>query len=187
MSRFAVSDVTATTMLNRFKQLMHMSLTDEPRGALAHPILGRLAPLDDDPSTLAGSIGFGTQAVALRITADDSELAAALELAVSAAQSLLVLDARARILVAETSLHSYNDEWRFGTSLMADGSAREFEKPALTQEQFCAQLTLETIEASGAACLTFWYQDGGLFWGHSHHVASFDGLAMQDVRVSLLG
>ncbi|HEU4843403.1 MAG TPA: DUF2262 domain-containing protein [Burkholderiaceae bacterium] len=174
-------------MLNRFKQLINLTLTDEPRHAVDHPILGRLAPLGDDQSTLVGVAPCGARSVALRVTADDSELAAALELATSAVQSLLVLDARARKLVSDASLKSYNDEWRFGTSLLADGSAREFEKPALSEEAFCAQLELAAIEANGASCLTFSYTDGGLFWGHSHYVCSFDGLAMQDVNVSMLG
>jgi hypothetical protein len=174
-------------MLNRFKQLINLSLTDEPRQAVDHPILGRLAPHGDDQSTLVGLAPHGARSVTLRVAADDSELGAALELATSAVQSLLVLDAQARKLVSDASLKSYNDEWRFGTSLMADGSARGFEKPALTEDEFCAQLQLEAVEANGATCLTFSYTDGGLFWGHSHYVSSFDGLAMQDVNVSMLG
>lgn len=174
-------------MLNRFKQLINLSLTDEPRHAVDHPLLGRLAPLGDDQSTLVGIAPHGARSVQLRVSADDSELAAALDLATSAVQSLLVLDVKARKLVSDASLKSYNDEWRFGTSLMADGSARAFEKPALSEEEFCAQLELTAIEANGAKSLTFSYTDGGLFWGHSHYVCSFDGLAMQDVSVSMLG
>jgi len=174
-------------MLNRFKQLINLSLTDEPRHAVDHPILGRLAPSDDDQSTLVGAVPHGAGSLQLRVTADDSELGAALELATLAVQSILVLDARARKLVSDASLKSYNDEWRFGTSLMADGSTREFEKPPLSEQEFCAQLELVAIEANGARCLTFSYNDGGLFWGHSHYVSSFDGLAMQDANVSMLG
>ncbi len=174
-------------MLTRFKQLINLSLTDMPLQALDHPILGRLAPQGDDGTVLVGQVAVGARMVAVRVSADDSELPAALELAAQAVQSVLVLDLKCRQLVCGASLKSYNDQWRFGTSLMADGSAREFEKPALSEEQFCASLELEAIDASGASCLTMWYADGGLFWGHSHCVSSFDGLAMQDTRVSMLG
>ncbi|HEY0064475.1 MAG TPA: hypothetical protein VGC21_20330 [Telluria sp.] len=174
-------------MLNRFKQLINLSLTDEPLQALDHPILGRLAPQDGDSTALVGQVACGAHMVAVRVSADDSELLAALELAAQAAQSILVLDLKSRKLVAESSLKQYNEQWRFGTSLLADGSARAFETPLLTEEEFCEKLQLDTIETSGASCLTLWYSNGGLFLGRSHNVSSFDGLAMGDVHVSTFG
>jgi hypothetical protein len=111
----------------------------------------------------------------------------ALELAVSLVEQLPQLDAKCRNLIADEFLENYNDNWRFGQTALPDGTFKSFEKPQLTKEQFCKNLKLESVEASGISMLRFWYGDADMFWGHSLEGISFDGLAFGETHASMVG
>jgi hypothetical protein len=155
--------------------------------ALDHPILGRLEPHEELPEVLRSVINVGGAEVEVWVAPDGGPLDAALRLATDAASGLSELDARCRMLIANDSLASYNSGWRFGAVVQADGSTKNFEKPCLNAEQFASTLTPTTLEVTGDNTIALWYSDGDMFWGHSLCLTSFDGLALTDVTVEMLG
>ncbi len=155
--------------------------------ALDHPILGRLEPHEKLSGVLRSVVNVDGAQLEVWVAPDGGPLEAALRLATDAASILSELDARCRMLIANDSLASYNSDWRFGAAVQTDGTTKNFEKPALNEEQFASTLTPTTLEITGANMLAFMYSDGDLFWGHTLCLTSFDGLALTDVTVEMLG
>lgn len=155
--------------------------------AIDHPILGRLEPHEELSGVLRSVADVGGAQIEVWIAPDGGPLEAVLGLATEAASMLNELDARCRTLIAIDSLASYNSDWRFGAALQADGTTKNFEKPALNEEQFVSMLTPTTLEITGANMIAFSYSDGDMFWGHSLCLTSFDGLALTDVTVETQG
>jgi hypothetical protein len=154
---------------------------------MEHPVLGSLSPNKTFPESLSGIVRFGSTQVELLVSPDDKTIEVALELAVALIDQLPQLDAKSRSLVAKEFLESYNTNWRFGEAVEQDGTSKPFEKPLLSEEQFCQNLQLTTIEASGEAMLVFWYGDNDMFWGHTLELTSFDGTAFGDTYASMAG
>jgi hypothetical protein len=153
-----------------------------------HPILGSLVPDKTFPHDLIGRAKFCSSYIELHVSPDDKPLEVTLELAVALVESLEQFDAKCRNLLGVEFLDGYNTDWRFAeNTLQSSGAFKSIEKPLLTMEEFCMNLKLESIEASGDAILTFWYGDGDMFGGHSLEVTSFDGPAFGDTYVSMAG
>lgn len=155
--------------------------------AIDHPILGRLEPHEKLSGVLRSVADVGGAKIEVWIAPDGGPLEAVLGLATDAASMLNELDARCRTLIANDSLTSYNSDWRSGAALHADGTTKNFEKPALNEEQFASMLTPTTLEITGAKMIAFSYSDGDMFWGHSLCLTSFDGLTLTDVTVEMQG
>jgi hypothetical protein len=158
-----------------------------PATSMEHPVLGSLSPHKMFPESLSGRLKYGPNQIDLLVSPDYKGIEVALELAVALAESLQHLDLKCKSLIADESLGGYNSGWRFGEVAQLDGTLKSFEKPFLTREEFCNNLKLESIEASGDSMLIFWYGDGDMFWGHSLEVTSFDGVAFKDTYVSMAG
>ena len=154
---------------------------------LDHPVLGRLEPHETLSGILATSRKFGGVQLEIWVDPDDGPLDDALRLAASAMPMLAELDARCRSLIAADLLASYNTGWRFGQIARADGAMEEFEKPALTENEFAAKLSPTSLHITGGSLIEFWYADGEMFWGHSVGLTSFNGLALTDVHVEMFG
>lgn len=155
--------------------------------AVDHPTLGRLEPHEEFPGVLRGAVNVDGAEVEVWLAPDGGPLDAALRLATDAVSVLRELDASCRMLIAKDSLNSYNSDWRFGTAVQADGSTKNFEKPPFNEEQFASTLTPTMLEITGGNTIAFSYSDGDMFWGHSLCLTSFDGLALTDVTVEMLG
>ena len=158
-----------------------------PANPVTHPILGSLAPDKTFPESLSGDVKYRDSQIELLVSPDDKTIEAALALAVVLVEELPQLDATSRKLVADEFLENYNTSWRFGEAAQEDGTFKPFEKPSLSREQFCENLKLTSIEASGESMLVFWYGDNDMFWGHSLEVTSFDGTAFGETHVSMAG
>jgi hypothetical protein len=162
--------------------------TKRPRAtAIEHPILGSLVPHKLMPESLSGRLKYGQYQVDLVVSPDDSTIEVALELATSLIERLEALDLKCRRLIAEEFLESYNSHWRFGEVAHQDGTFKAFEKPHLTTAQFCENLKISSIQASGCSLLVFYYDDSDMFWGHTLEAISFDGIAFEDTHVSMAG
>lgn len=149
--------------------------------------LGRLVPSSQFSAALVGQLSYGTGHVDFVIDPDGEPIEDSLALAASAAGALTDLDRRCKELVAAEYLDSYNTGWRIGEVMRPDGNFERFEKPALSPAEFCEKLELKSFEATGGTLLTFWYDDDGMFWGHSLYVDSFDGALLGDTHVAMFG
>lgn len=155
--------------------------------ALDHPILGRLEPHEKLSGVLRSVVNMNGADVEVWIVPDGGPLEATLRLATDAASVLSELDARCRKFIANDSLAAYNSDWRFGGEVQADGSTKTFEKPPFNEEQFASMLTPTTLEFTGDNTIALSYSDGDMFWGHCLCLTSFDGLALTDLTVEMLG
>jgi len=63
----------------------------------------------------------------------------------------------------------------------------DFEKSALTEDEFAAKLSPTSLQVTGASLIEFWYSDGEMFWGHGVGLTSFNALALTDVHVEIFG
>lgn len=164
-----------------------ISTSTQSAVAVEHPFLGALTPDKTVPSMLVGRIAYEHRLVAIRLSEDGASMHDALALTELAVRSLKNIDMRARVLLADGCLDSYNSDWRFGEALHEDGSTKAFEKPTLSREEFCAKVELEIVEIYGSSTITLWYNDDDMFWGHDLFVTSFDGLNFGDTHVSIGG
>ncbi|MDR7270133.1 hypothetical protein J2X20_002791 [Pelomonas saccharophila] len=154
-----------------------------PPLALSHPALGELAGTAEE---LRGAVMVGAQRVTLIVRPDGGPMDDALRLAVEAAGQLPGLHERSLRQIAEDSLASYNNDWRVGQTVGADGKAVDFEKPLLSAAEFSVQFSLTEVDVCGPDLLSLWYDCGDLFWGHSFSATFFDGLA-GEIDVQMLG
>ncbi|GHA76754.1 DUF2262 domain-containing protein [Cognatilysobacter bugurensis] len=175
------------SVYSRFRRTPNQRVTEILTVVIEHPVLGNLTPCRELPGSLCGQLRYGEDLIDLTVSPDNKGIECALVLATSLAQSLEHLDFTCRRLVADTSLEGYNSDWRFGLVAQGDGTFERVEEPPLTREDFCRNLKLSSIVASGEAMLLFYYGDSDMFGGHSVEVTSFDGTAFQDTDVSLVG
>ena len=83
-------------------------------------------------------------------------------------------DRCARDVAALELLETYNDNWREYQEIEADGAAVDVSNPELSTEEFVQRLGLEAISIWGENRCELFYNDGGLFWGHSVVVTTRD-------------
>ncbi|MBC3935512.1 DUF2262 domain-containing protein [Undibacterium sp. CY7W] len=176
--------------LNHLKRLLRLgSVRTKPvptlTAAIEHPLLGSLQVSDRFPTSLTGRIAYRAGDIHIGIDPDGSNIANALALACKAVESLPELDLKFRNLIAEKFLDSYNAEWRFWETINSDGSKAQFEKPELTKAEFCAQLRLNSLDATGPSSLSVWYDDNDIFWGHHLGIVTFDGITLNDIHITM--
>lgn len=82
---------------------------------------------------------------------------------------LAELESSAKGVAVRDLLETYNDCWRDAD----DGDDEE--RPELSGPEFVARLRLTHVNVEGAAGLSLFFADGGLFGGHSVIVESVDG------------
>lgn len=178
-------------MLKRLKEAVLGTTRYAPAKSLAQPldheVLGLLAPDSSQQHVLVGRISHGDMDLEVRISADDGTIEEAISLAAAVKLNLAALDTRARIIIADEFFDGYNSDWRFGHEVLADGSTESFEKPLLSKDDFCAKLRPTGFNATGSSCLTFWYDDDDMFWGHSLSVISFSGTNFDEAYASMSG
>lgn len=51
-----------------------------------------------------------------------------------------------------------------------DSGCEEYQPVEITRDDFMARMELEALQVSPDGAFEFWFNDGGLFWGHSIHV-----------------
>jgi hypothetical protein len=145
-----------------------------------------LNPDKTDPGALVGQVAYAGGSIKVHISPEDKTMSEAVALAAEAVALLASLDAKCRELIAEDSLESYNNGWRFGERVQPDGSFAPFEEPLLSKSEFCARLKFGPVVVEGSS-LTFWYDDDRMFWGHGFYVTSFDGVTFKNAHVSMFG
>ena len=150
--------------------------------------LGQVRPAPREPNAFVASVPFNDGQVDLIIdpefggvTLDES-----LPLARTVADRLEALIEKARIAAADALCETYNSSWREYDEKQADGSFKEATMPELSPNAFGAALGLTSVAVRGTD-LEFFFDDGGLFAGHSVVVSTFDGLDFEKVDAQLFG
>lgn len=110
-----------------------------------------------------GSFTFKGREVRIHLDPDGESFEETLALARKFLSSLEVYDKKARSYVVETSLNSYNENWR------------EEDEPILTAEEFDKNLQLDGINFLSTDSVDFFYSENNMFGGHSLIPQVFDG------------
>jgi hypothetical protein len=152
---------------------------------MKHPILGNITQENNKAEGVA-CVSHGARTIEVRITADQIPYDATMDVAALVVKDLPNLDARAKQVAASGLTETYNGGWNEYDEPQDDGSLRAVSNPKLTQEEFVSKLTLTAVNVTGNM-LTFFYDDGGMFWGHSVIVTSMDGTAFTHAHAEIFG
>lgn len=152
-----------------------------------HPLLGELALNKGRPESARGTVQYGGCEVSLGIEPGDRTLEEAISLAARIVASLSAFDAGARALLVKELLETYNSGWNEYNEVQEDGTLKVVCNPQLTAEEFQSKLTLDKVNVCGDGGVDFWYEDGGLFWGHGVYVSWSGGADFADAGAGLFG
>ena len=132
-------------------------------------------------------IRYHDSTVELSIIPDDATFDEALELAESFAKRLDDFDDAAKIIAAAALTGTYNNGWNEYDVVQADGSLQSVSNLELSEAEFAKKLTLVGVNIYGSGLLSLFYDNDGMFWGHSVVVTSMNGLAFTDTTADFVG
>ena len=148
------------------------------------PVLGTLR---EEEGRLEGEVPFAGKPVSLRVDPDNGDINDALATARGIVSSLADIDRKARQAAAAKLLDKYNDGWRTYEEVAEDGKLVDVENPVLSREEFMARLSLYAVNVMGKESCDLFYNNEGMFWGHSVVVGFFDPPHFEDIHVQLFG
>jgi hypothetical protein len=152
-----------------------------------HDILGEVEQSDGRPFDVVATIRHGSRAIKVGIIRDDQPLETTLNLAAEVVRRLAELDKLAKRIAVTDLRGTYNNGWNEYDEAQEDGSLKPVSKPQLSSAEFQARLSLNGVNVSGERLIDFFYDDEGMFWGHSVVVSSLDGLDFSRARAELFG
>lgn len=91
-----------------------------------------------------------------------------------------------RIAVAELR-EAYNNGWNEYDEARPDGSLKTVSNPPLSEAEFAAKLSLNAVNVTGDRMIDFFYDDEGMFWGHSVVVNSLNGTDFSEAHGEISG
>jgi hypothetical protein len=152
-----------------------------------HDILGEVEQSDGHPFDAVAKIRLGVRDIRIGISRDDQPLAVTLNLAAELVSRLTELDQFAKQLAARDLRQAYNEGWHEYDEVQDDGSLKTVPNPTLSEAEFEAKLTLKAINVTGNRMISLFYDDEGMFWGHSVLVTSLNGTDFREACAELLG
>ena len=150
-----------------------------------HDVLGDIAPAPHTGGGVA-SVLYQGRSIEVSIYEDEISYEGAIEEASKAVQALGELDKKAKQYAASQLTETYNGGWNEYEQVQQDGSFKSVTNPKLTESQFQEKLSLASINVTGLM-LEFFYENGGMFWGHSIIVTSFNGIKFNDLHAEIFG
>ena len=147
------------------------------------PAIGKVAGASD---SVYGQIQCAGRMIELSVFPTEEGFESSLRTAVSVAEKIALLADIGRKLVIANSLVGYNNQWRFGETVLVSGATESFERPSLTASEFSAKLHLTAVEVSSEQVISLMFECVYMFWGHGFSVTNFDGLQFKDVRIELI-
>ncbi len=152
-----------------------------------HPVLGHLEQKGNDRGSFEGRIKNREYNVGMNIELDTEAEEEVFKFAESVVYSLSILEAKAKVVIGQELLETYNSGWKEYDEVQDDGSTKTIVNPTLETEQFINHFELDSISICGSTLIEFWYKTNELFWGHSVYVTSFDGVKFEDTNVQMFG
>lgn len=152
---------------------------------MKHSILGKIekGPGFDG----VAKVRLGDREVEINLDRDGHEFEVVVNLAAEVVACLAEIDVQARRVAAAELCETYNGGWNEYDEAQGDGTFKAVSNPELTEVEFMAKLSLDTISVTGAQMLTFFYNDQNMFWGHAVIVTSPTGIDMREAGASLFG
>lgn len=154
---------------------------------MKHDILGEITQTDEDVFDGVAKVQYGSHDIKIQMSCDDQLFEAVLDFAAEIVRQIAKLDAQAKQIAVAGLRETYNGGWNEYDEAQADGSFKTVINPQLSEAEFEAILTLNAINVTGHQMIDFFYDDSGMFWGHSVVVNSLNGTDLRDARAELFG
>lgn len=154
---------------------------------MRYDILGEIEGQDDHPFEGVATVRYESRDIRVRIDADGQPFEVTLKLAVDVVRRLQELDSLAKRIAADNFLEVYNNGWNEYDESQEDGSLKAVSNPKLSAAQFIAKLSLTNVDVTGDQMITFYYDDEGMFWGHTIVIASLSGIEFRDAHAEICG
>jgi hypothetical protein len=149
-----------------------------------HPQLGQL---ETKGESLHGNTVLVDRIIPIHIELDGVALDEALSLTVTIASSLSVYDQISKDVIIRDLLEMYNSGWNEYEEVQDDGSFKSVVNPQLNAQDFINRVKLVSVSITGDSCVELWYNDDGLFWGHSILVQSLEGPKTESFEAQIVG
>lgn len=154
---------------------------------MKHDILGNVKFSDGAPFDAVAVVRHGSRDVKIGLSRDDQTLETTLSLAADIVSRLAELDIRAKTVGVRDLRETYNNGWNEYDEAQEDGSLKTVINPQLSEAEFEARLSLRAVNVTGAEMVHFFYDDEGIFWGHSIVVNSLNGADFSKAGAELFG
>lgn len=154
---------------------------------MKHDILGEIQRPVGAVFDGVATLRYGQRDIRIQMDRDDQPFEVTLELAAEVARHLPELDRLARQVAVAELLETYNNGWNEYDEAQEDGTLNGVSNPQLSGAEFEAKLSLNAVNVTGDSMLAFFYEDGGMFWGHSVVVNSLDGTDLSGAYAELFG
>lgn len=154
---------------------------------MKHDVLGKVEMLNGDPFDAEAFVQYESRKLNVSLSLEDRTLETVLALAAEVVTKLKELDDKAKQVAAAELLEDYNYGWKDYDETQEDGSIKTITNPALSSAEFQAKLMLREICVTGDRHVQFWYDDEGMFWGHSILVQSLRGTDFSDADAQIFG
>lgn len=151
---------------------------------MRHPQLGVLEINDNSG---IGTLSFDGRTIPLRIELGGIALDEVLSFAAIIANSLEAYDRISKEIITTDLLDAYNSGWNEYDEVQEDGTTMSVVNPVLGSAEFKVHFVLTSVTITGDSSVDLWYEDVGLFWGHSVFVESLDGTDFTNARAQLFG
>lgn len=154
---------------------------------MKHDILGEIEQTGGDPFEATATIVHESRSIQVGMLPDDQPLEVTLSLAAEVVSGLAELDKVAKKAASRDLLDVYNEEWNAEEEDEDGGSTEPVSNPPLSETEFESKLTLRAINVTGSKMVDLYYDDQGMFLGHSVLVSSFDGADFGKAVAELFG
>ena len=152
---------------------------------MKHDILGEVELTDCNPFNGVATIRYGSRDIKIGISHDDQPFEITLKLATEVASRLSELDKLAKQIATRSLREGYNNGWNEYDEAQEDGSFKPVSNPKLSEAEFEAKLTLNSVHVTGDRMIDFFYDDEGMFWGHSVVVNSLEGTDLTEAHAEI--
>jgi hypothetical protein len=154
---------------------------------MKHDILGEIERTDGDVFDGVARIRYGSKEIKVQIIRDDQPLETTVQFAAEVALRLDELDKVAKRVASADLRATYDGGWNEYDEVQADGTVKTVSNPQLSEAEFEKKLSLNAINVTGDRMIDFFYDDEGMFWGHSIVVNSMTGTDLSEARAELFG
>lgn len=154
---------------------------------MKHDILGEIQRPAGDVFDGVPTIRHGQRDIKIQMSCDDQPLEITLELAAEVVRCLPELDKIAKQIAVADLRETYNHGWNEYDEIQEDGSLKAVSNPQLSEAEFEAKLSLNAVNVTGDRMIDFFYEDEGMFWGHSVVVNSLKGVDLSEAHAELFG
>jgi len=154
---------------------------------MKHNILGEIKRTEGDVIDGVATIRYGSRDVKIQIIPDDQPFETTLKLAAEVVERLHELDKVAKRVAVTDLRETYNSGWNEYDEAQADGSLKSVSNPPLSEAEFEKEFSLNAVNVTGNQMIDFFYDDSGMFWGHSVAVNSLNGIDFSKARAELFG